>query len=282
MTLRFKKNMWIAAAVLVVAVAVFGALRMRQQPRFPYMAKPLAEADYLALAAKPGWRAQRLEVAPGIALRGLLREPATPGAPWVVFFNGNSSQVLSEGQQVLDALCAEHGWGGAVWAYRSFDSSGGAPDPATLEDDGFKAWSALLAEQKIQPGNVHVVGFSLGTGIATAVVARAGANPPASLTLLAPMTLLYLGGRTQPWLHRYETSKWLDGIKTPVLVIHGQNDATLGVGNGRAVAQALGERAKLLELPGLGHYELPMAPAAQQAMREFISQHAAAAPPVAP
>ncbi len=203
-----------------------------------------------------------------------MRQPATPDSPWVLFFNGNSAQMLREGQQVLDALCAQQGWGGAVWAYRGFDSSGGTPDPATLEDDGFKAYSALLAELKIQPDAVHLVGFSLGTSIAAAVAARASGNPPASLTLLAPMTRLYLGERTQLRLHRYETAKWLGRITSPTLVIHGAQDATLGVENGRAVAQALGPRAQLLELPGLGHYELPMSPAAQDATRTFISQHA--------
>ncbi|MEJ0099026.1 MAG: alpha/beta hydrolase [Pseudomonadota bacterium] len=274
MPLRVKVVAGIAIVVIGVALATLGYLRSRMLPRFPYMARPLSDADYAAMAARPGWRAVKLDVAPGVELRGLLREPATPAGPWVIFFNGNSATVLHEGQQVLDALCADHGWGGIVWGYRGFDSSRGAPDPASLEDDGFKAYTALLADQKIRPGAVHIVGFSLGTSVAAAVAARASAQPPASLTLLAPMTHLYLGERTQLRLHRYETEKWLPQIASPTLVIHGDKDATLDVGNGRAVAAALGSRASLLVLPGIAHYELPLTPAAQDAMRTFIEAHA--------
>jgi len=275
MPLGFKILVGIAALVLIVAFGTFGFLRLRMLPRFPYAAQPLSDTDYLAMASKPGWRAQRLSVAPGIELRGLLREPATSAGPWVLFFNGNSPHMLNEGQQMLDVLCAEHGWGGVVWAYRGFDSSNGTPDSGVLEDDAFKTYSALLTEQKIHATAVHLIGFSLGTDLAAAVAANASQEPPASLTLLAPMTKLYLGERTQLRLHRYETTKWLAGIASPTLVIHGARDATLNVENGRAVARALSSRATFLELPELGHYELPMFPAAQDAMRAFIIQHAA-------
>jgi pimeloyl-ACP methyl ester carboxylesterase len=276
--------MGIAVVVIAAAVVTFGLLRSRMQPRFPYMSHPLSDADYAALAARPGWHAQRLVVGSGIELRGLMREPAAPGGAWVMFFNGNSAQMLREGQQMLDQLCAERGWGGVVWAYRGYDSSGGRPDPATLEDDGFSAYLALLEQKRIQPDSVHLVGFSLGTDIAAAVAARAASSPPASLTLLAPMTSLYLGERTQLRLHRYETSQWLGKIASPALVIHGANDATLPIENGKAVAASLGSGAKFLELPDLGHYELPLAPSAQRAMRDFIAGHITSIgpPPAAP
>src|SRR6185369_16969911 len=233
----------------------------------------LSAADYAALAAKPGWQAQQIKVAPGIELRGLVREPAAPAGPWVMFFSGYSPNVLRDGQQFLDALCAERGWGGIVLAYRGYDSSGGTPDSKTLIDDGFKAYRALLADRKVPSRAVHLVGFSMGTSMAAGVAAQASAQPPGSLTLLAPMTLLYHGDRLQLRLHRYETLKWLPQIANPVLVIHGVKDTTLPVGNGRIVAEALGSRATLLELPDVGHLELPQTPAALDAIRGFIVAH---------
>lgn len=270
---HFRLVAGIALAALVLSLATVGFLRARMQPRFPYIGQPLSDTDYRAMAAKPDWRAQQLRVAPGVELRGLLRAPATPAGPWVLFFNGNSEHMLREGQEILDALCAERGWGGIVWAYRGFDSSGGQPDPAALAEDGFKVYTALLQEQKIQPNAVHLIGFSLGTSIAAAVAAQAGQHPPASLTLLAPLTTIYLGESTQLRLHRYETSRWLAAIESPVLVIHGVNDTTLPIENGRAVAQALGARAQLLEVAERGHHDLAMSAAAQNAMRTFITQH---------
>ena len=266
-----------SAAVVVIAAGILGVVRMRQQPRFPYMTRALPEADYAAMAAKPGWRAEHLAVAPGIQLRGLVREPAAPGRPWVLFFNGNSPNMLREGQQFIDALCASQGWGGVVWAYRGYDSSDGTPDASVFVDDGLKAYSALLAASGASAQSVHIVGFSMGTGVAAAVTARAGQNAPGSLTLLAPMTTLYHGERAQLFLHRHETLKWLPQITSPVLVIHGNDDTTLPVENSRTVAAVLGSRGSLLELPGVGHIDLPTTPAAQDALRAFIAKHSAGA-----
>jgi pimeloyl-ACP methyl ester carboxylesterase len=266
----------VLATLGVVATAALGALgllRSRRQPRFPYMAHNLPDADYAALAAAPGWRAHSLGVASGVTLRGLLRDPAVPAGPWILYFGGNSAQALMEGQQMLEALCAGPGWGAAVWAYRGFDSSGGKPHPAALLDDGLAAFRAVVAECGAAPQGVHVIGFSLGTSIAAAVAARARAAPPASLVLLAPLTRIYVGGRLQPRLHAYETTRWLAGIASPVLVVHGVEDTALSVAGARTVAGAVRPRAELLELPGIGHADLPLSAAAQHAMRTFILRH---------
>ena len=285
MTVCLKTLTLIVATVLVGTLGTIAYDRLHQHPRFPYMGGPLSDPDFSAMAAKPGWRGLHLRVADGVELRGLLREPATPAGPWILFFNGDSANTLRIGQRLLDALCTERGWGGVVWTYRGFDSSGGTPNPAALEADAIKVYSDLLIEQKIQPNQVHLVGFSLGTSIAAAVAAQAHQMPPATLTLLAPMTVVYLGERTQVRLHRYETLKWLDGIASPTLVVHGTSDTTLKVEYGRAVAKSLGSRATLLEMPGLGHEELLVSPVVQAAIRAFIANHPAgsaqaAAPPL--
>ena len=274
MTLRVTIVSGVAAIALACALGTVAYLRLHEQPRFPYLAHTLSDTDYAAMAAKPGWRPQRLTVAAGVELRGLRRDPATAGGPWILFFAGNDQRMLSQSQLILDGLCAERGWGGSVWAYRGFDSSGGTPDPAALTADGIAEYLALLTEERIQPSAVHLVGFSLGTSIAAAVAAQAHKEPPATLTLLAPMTVLYMGGRTQLRLHRYETSKWLARIASPTLVLHGTRDTVLNVENGRTVAQTLESRATFLELPELGHLDLPTSQAAQAAVRAFISQHA--------
>jgi len=278
MTISATVLIGMASVALAGALGTLGYLRLHEQPRFPYVAHPQTDADFAALAAKPGWRRQHLSVAPGIELRGLRRQPAAPGGPWILFFGGNSARMLGDGQEALDAWCAEQGWGAIEWAYRGFDSSGGSPDPAALIADGVRAYRQLLTAENIAPSAVHVVGFSLGTSIAAAVAAQAHGHPPATLTLLAPMTVLYMGERTQVRLHRYETLKWLQDIANPTLVVHGAQDRILRVENGRTVATLLGSRATLLEPAGLGHEELPTSRAVQSALQAFVSQHAAGRP----
>jgi len=254
-------------------------LRSRKVRRFPYLCHALAQADYQALASKPGWQARSIEVAPGIRLRGLLRPPTNPNSPgpWILFFNGNSGTMLQESQTVLSGLAPEPTWGEAVFAYRGYDGSDGKPDPQALSEDAWNIYQALLRDEKLSPSSVHLVGFSLGTSLVAAVAARAHDRPPASVTLLAPMTQLNMGEKYQLFLDRYETTKYLDSISGPVLVVHGADDATLPVEYGRAVASQLGDRARLVILPGHGHLDLLSSPTAAQTVRAFIVEHSHAA-----
>ena len=261
----------VLALALLAGAAALLYVRARMTPRFPYFAQSLDSADYARLAAQPGWTPVALDVDGGATLRGLLREPTSAAAPWLVFFNGNSNNLLREGQQLLDALCAEHGWGGVVWAYRGFDSSGGEPGPAVLVEDGVRSYRQLLEDRHLSPADVHLVGFSLGTTIASAVAARERDRPPASLVLMAPAGRLYMGDKLQLRLDHYETLRWLHSIASPVLVLHGRDDATLPIDNARRVAQALGPRATLLELPGRGHLDLLQATDAHEAIRAFVT-----------
>jgi pimeloyl-ACP methyl ester carboxylesterase len=60
-----------------------------------------------------------------------------------------------------------------------------------------------------------------------------------------------------------------------VLVLQGADDQTLdGATQGKAIAQALGDRAKYVEFAGVGHVPLLSEPGALRAMLEFVNAHA--------
>src|SRR4051812_42467989 len=81
----------VAALSLGIFARVFGHKRLR----FPYLNGPIAVAEYQALASQPGWAARRVTVAPGIGLNGLVRRPSAANAPWILFYQGNDSNLLS-------------------------------------------------------------------------------------------------------------------------------------------------------------------------------------------
>ena len=71
-----------------------------------------------------------------------------------------------------------------------------------------------------------------------------------------------------------QTRPYLAGIPAPVLVIQGTADEALGgPQQGRDIAQTLGDRAKYLELQGIGHTALLSNDAATSAVRNFIVAH---------
>jgi pimeloyl-ACP methyl ester carboxylesterase len=98
------------------------------------------------------------------------------------------------------------------------------------------------------------------------------------LTLLAPVDDIAMVPRSfydklDPG-DAFLTSPFLTDIPGPVLVVQGTKDeALMGPEQGRAIAAALGARARYLELPGVGHVQLMENEPALAAVRELILAH---------
>jgi len=261
-------------AALLGSIAIVAGLvyhRKHRVPCFVYVGKDLAQADFDALAQRPGWQARPLNVNGGARVRGLVRKPSAPDSPWILFFGGNSSHLIEDGVRFLDAVTSGRDWGGAVWAYRGYDGSSGTPGPNSLPDDAFEAYSKLVRDEHVLPERVHLVGFSLGTTLVAAIAAR-GVRP-ASLTLLAPATELDMRPRDGTCRDRFETLKYLEGLTSPALVIHGSRDGTLPISGARLIVDRVGQRARLIEHPDLGHLELPETPAVIDEVRAFVAAY---------
>src|SRR5438128_12633040 len=82
------------ATVMALVAGTYGRVFGHKRVRFPYLTGTLAASEYQALAAHPGWRAAKLEVAPGVRLNGLVRRPQAADAPWVLFYQGNDRTML--------------------------------------------------------------------------------------------------------------------------------------------------------------------------------------------
>jgi len=198
-----------------------------------------------------------------------VRRPSAPDRPWVLFFGGNSPHLIEDGVHFLEAVTDGRDWGGAVWAYRGYDGSSGIPSPSVLHEDAAEVYARLLRVEQVKPERVHVVGFSLGTSVAVALSVR-GVRP-ASLTLLAPTTELDMRPPNGRCSDRFETSKYLDSLTTPTLVVHGARDETLPISGARLIVARMGGRARLIEHPDLGHLELPEAPSVVGEVRTFVA-----------
>jgi len=252
----------------------------RSRLRFPYLGTPLSAAQKEQLLSKPGWSATELEVAPGVRLQGLVRRPAAPGAAWLLYYPGNSATQLQTGQRFLSALARDSGWGLAVFAYRGFDSSEGKSEVTAMGADAPQILRGLCAAERVAASRVHVIGFSIGGYYAVRAVAASAAQgtPPASLTLLASVYDIVMV-RPSPWQKlslgdEYKAAPFLPGVPAPVLVLQGTSDeALLGPAQGRAFAQALGERAKYEELAGVRHEALLKNEQALDSTRKFVRDH---------
>jgi pimeloyl-ACP methyl ester carboxylesterase len=270
-----------AVALLAISIAILPRVFGRKRLRFPYLSGQIAPAEYQALAAQKGWSAASITVAPGIKLMGLVRRPSAASARWVLYYPGNDATQLKRGQAFLSRVSENQDWGLAVFAYRGYDSSDGVPKVDDLGSDAPEILLQLCQSEKIQPAQVNVVGFSIGGYMAVrAVSALTQQNhPPAALALLASVNDIVMF-RQSPWAKLDPgddllTQPFLKDVRAPVLVVQGGADETLGGAvQGKAIADTLGERARYVELPGVGHNVLIQTDAAIAAVRTFIAEHA--------
>ena len=269
-----------AAAVVVMSLPLYERFFGRKRLRFPYLARPIPAATYAALAAKPGWSKAELAMTEGIKLRGLVRRPSAGGKPWVLFFPGNDESQLERGQGFLIRLGGEADLGLAVFGYRGYDASDGKSELESIRADAPRIVSQLCQAEGLRPNQLHLAGFSIGGHFAVHAArgtAESG-QPAASLTLLAPVhdIVMYHASRFEKLSagEDYQTGPYLAGVPAPVLVLQGSADQTLdGAVQGRAIATALGERAKYVELEGVGHVPILENDKALEAMRDFVQQH---------
>jgi len=241
-----------------VAILPVAWLLAGKAHRFAYWIGHKTDAQVTALA-KNGWVVDRLPVADGIELVGLVRPPKNPEARWVLFVPGNSEAILDGFQTVLDDLRGDDDVGLAFWAYRGFDASGGTPDPESLRSDLLPQWRRVQ-ELGAKPGRTEIWGYSLGSALAphlAATLCKQG-TPPQRLVLLA--TGMEIPVRPHGTFGRFGSSDVFEGhsvagdVTCPVAIAQGSDDPAMPIANARELAKKFD--IKLHEIPGRGHVDL--------------------------
>lgn len=243
------------ATALVLALVGF-----KNRHRFRYLPTPLDVSAYTTLAGTPGWQADAVTTADGLALRGLLR-PAKPNQDWLLFLPGNGGGMLASAQGLLDDLGRHLDFGLATYAYRGFDSADGQPGRAAFLADVEAIADHLGKRHGVAPDRLHVMSFSLGTELALRLAATltARGTPPASLVLLAPYTHINVTRDTwwAPWARGddYDALGAATSAPCKVLIMHGTDDDAVPVEQGRTLAAAIGARAEFVAVAGRGHVD---------------------------
>jgi acetyl esterase/lipase len=179
-------------------------------------------------------------------------------------------------RHLMDDLCrdlAARGWAAWNLEYRRLGDEGGWP--ATFDD----VEAGIRACDKVSQASMVAIGHSAGghlalwaaaRGLVTHAVSQAGVVdleeaarlrlsngvvselvPPEVYPLTSPAAMLPLG--------------------VPHLLVHGEEDDTVPVQMSRSYAEAAGDEATLVTLPGVGHFEhLDPSSAAWQAVIEWL------------
>jgi hypothetical protein len=211
----------------------------------------------------------------GHTLYGFWVRPAggRPGIT-ILYFHGNKHNIDEYWDRVM--FLHDVGVNVFVFDYRGFGKSEGAvTSEAGLHADGQAALQYVLSRPGVSPDSVGFYGYSLGNIPAIFLAAQASSvgslpsaakrplflvaeSPFASAASLAQgsLALSVPGG----WLtdDRFDNVAQVRGIRTPLLLIHGEDDDFVRYrDNGRVVFEAAPQPKKLVLVPGAVHDDVP-------------------------
>ena len=219
---------------------------------------------------------------------------AGPEAPVVLFFYGGSWQMGTRAQyRFVGSRLAESGVVAIVADYRTWPAAG---FPAFMGDAARAVrWTLDHArEQGGDPQRVYIAGHSAGAQIAALLgtdarhldaVERRPQDLAGVIGLSGPYDFVISGkleeifGPRSQWPEAMAV-RFVDGDEPPFLLVHGDQDRTVDVGNSRKLEFALrrkGIDATLLILPGGNHsvtaaafYDPARAPEVLPAVLRFV------------
>jgi abhydrolase domain-containing protein 17 len=161
---------------------------------------------------------------------------ANAEADYVLLYIHGNAEDLGDIRPVLERM---YGWGFSVFAYdyRGYGTSDGYPSEANAYEEVVAAYTYLIEQLGIPPERIIVYGRSVGGGPATALAANyvvAGLILESSFTsafrVLVPFPLLPFD--------KFPNLAKIQGVQSPVLVLHGEADSIIPIAHGRALYEA--------------------------------------------
>ena len=224
------------------------------------------------------------------------RDPGAPPAPTLLFCHGTSYNasdmwVTAERAESFHAFLAGTHCNFLVFDYRGYGRDRGTTTEDGTATDAAAALGWLYERADVDPASIFFYGFSMGAGVASELAAR---EPSAGLILRAPFTsmrdmIIDWDSRFRyplailPWLPltRFDNLHKARRLDRPLLVLHGDADATVPIEMGRRVFDAAPVPKRFVAFPGLGHSDLAndyIIPA----IRDFVTDILAGALTIAP
>ena len=201
-----------------------------------------------------------LTTADAVRLHGwFIKSRTQPSNATIIYFHGNGGNIGNVAW--VGENLASHGYDALLFDYRGYGRSEGDVDSEKqLNIDGDAAYNYIVNVRGVKPHDVVLFGQSLGTTVAVDVASR---RPCAALVLESGLSSAAdLAAHAFPWIprpvyvlaqNRFESSRKLGHIRSPVLVVHGDPDSVIPTEHGQKLFAAANEPKKLLIYPGAGH-----------------------------
>jgi len=257
------------AAILAAAYVVITLAAFLLQDRLLFFPRPLAPRAREALAE----HAIRFDH-DGVALHGWLhRDAKAAGEPFLIYFGGNGEEVSWNFPRLVELPLA----GFLLVNYRGYGDSQGRPSAAALTADAAFILDELVRREGLSPGQVVLMGRSLGSGVA---VDLASQRPVGGLILVTPFDRLSsIASHHYPLLpvrmllrHEMDSLGRAPEIAAPALVVLAGRDQTVPPQYGRRLHEALAGPTELVTIAGADHDDLDGHPGYWRAIERFLAE----------
>lgn len=192
----------------------------------------------------------------------------------IVYFHGNAGNLAGRAQRFNWLI--DRGYGVVALAYRGSSGSTGRPSEDVITKDTVLLRNSLEQILGYKPkGKIIYYGESLGTGVAAKLAAS---FPPDALILEAPYTsVVDLAATQMPFFpiravldQRWETTKHIQQVTKPTLILHGTADRVIPYKHGKAVFAASPAKNKVLKTIKGGNHLSAFSVEGQKAIYRFI------------
>ena len=191
--------------------------------------------------------------------------------PTLLWSHGNAED-LGLVTPLLEYINGSLGYSILAYDYPGYGLSEGSPDEKGCYSNIQTAWGYLTDKQKLTPENIVIVGQSIGTGPSVWLAEK---ESSAGLVLISPFTSINripFGYNLFP-VDRFPNIKRIKNIKTPLLILHGENDKVIKQAHGKALFAAYAvkpEDKTFINLKGVGHNDLVGEELFHESLREFL------------
>ncbi|MGJ4927049.1 alpha/beta hydrolase [Bradyrhizobium sp. HKCCYLS2038] len=197
--------------------------------------------------------------------------PAQPGRKVVLYFPGNGD-FLAGVVSRFKAITAD-GTGLVALSYRGYAGSSGSPSETGLLQDAAAAYA--FTRERYDAARIVVWGFSLGSGVATAIAAE---HPIAKLILEAPYTstvdvaseMLKVVPVSLLMRDRFHSDQRIAKVHVPLLIMHGAKDPAISSRFGERLFALAHDPKRFVRFPEGGHNDLDLFGATDKA-KSFIN-----------
>ena len=244
----------ILGLILLYALAILGVYLLQRK----LMYNPFVHVNTPHRDQSPDLEKITLQTNDGLKLFSYYRAPQKKANgdlyPTILYLHGNTGPAQDAAHKLIPI--AQAGYGILLLEYRGFGENEGSPSEKGLIADA-EAGLHFIHLRQGKNAKVIYYGMSMGTGVANGLAEK---RPPAGLILECGFTSMTDAARHHYFMFpvkymikdTFDSRRRIANLQVPLLVLHGKNDKTVPVEQGKEIFETAKVQDKTLKLYAQG------------------------------